>query len=622
MQKKSSSVKVKFFLPQTNDLKFGRVKSAVVSIFEKDLILQKIFKIQNEEKIEFDFENLSPDFNKFCILDFFNENGEKLTKFCKKQILNSDFIDFSKKASPLAEVLFGIKNIYDFSSLENDGRLLAIKKVCDFEIENGLYNFQKLISELKGFSFPYNCTKDDYIFKTGSVTFFAENLKDFSVFVDDSYSECVKIGENEPYKIQNVIPGQHTIFVFSPDGKKINSINVKIENQQELKIENLFQKEEILNERLDFLPSYEEFEKCFCVDSKKNEFVVLLSQNLLKKNAKSVEACFNSGINDHDGEYFGVHKKMIFDERGFWFCKIRFDEVFCTNQCGQPSYNFKIDGKMSEPPFFVPDGYIYQKFNETQGEKRFLVLIYPFQNEKEISLLLKNAKSAKTLKDFNLQTEEGKKSISNFRQLPGTKKIFRSFHPIKDDKKNISDTSLARMESLWALCEKYKIQNDINLSDVTLQNPTYKMPEFYKKIVENQKILYMTDCNYSVCYENTDSLVFANGIKKIVEFVNKNEGNFLLHCAIGTDRTGVVGAVLSLLCGACWLEVEKDYCASVNMGILEYRGPFCIRYAIKKMLGLDDFSEDLDFQGLIKNHLVKMGVLTENQILDFIKKVA
>lgn len=124
-----------------------------------------------------------------------------------------------------------------------------------------------------------------------------------------------------------------------------------------------------------------------------------------------------------------------------------------------------------------------------------------------------------------------------------------------------------------------------------------------------------------MCYENPDSIVFAEGIKKIVEFINLNSGNFLIHCAIGTDRTGVVSAVLSLLCGASWRSVENDYCSSINMGLLEYRGPFCIRKSIQTLLALPEFDENIDFKKLLKEHFVKSRVLSESQIDEFVKKV-
>lgn len=352
----------------------------------------------------------------------------------------------------------------------------------------------------------------------------------------------------------------------------------------------------------------EHFNKCFIDDPANKRFVVLLSESLYGSKPVSVKAVFNKGINDHDGSYTGTHYTMTRDASGFWYCSVPYKDVQSTNQCGQPSYNFNVNGSIKEPPKFVSEGYVYQKFDGKEGKKKFLCLIYSSQDEKEICSRLTKAKKCKKVSDFDLNTEAGQMQISNFRKVPGTKNLYRSFHPYNDDKKDISDTSKMRMKYVAELADKAGIKADINLSDDKQKDATYSMPKYYQSIIDKNAVLYMTDCSYSECYVNSDGEKFAGGVKKIVQFVNKTEGPYQIHCAIGTDRTGVLCAVLAGLCGASWSEIEADYCKSIEMGIYEYRGPGAVKYALQNLLGVDFIEEVPDLQKALKEKLVQKGI--------------
>lgn len=353
----------------------------------------------------------------------------------------------------------------------------------------------------------------------------------------------------------------------------------------------------------------EHLKKCFIDDPENKQFVVLFSEELYGSKPSSVKAEFNKGINDHDGSYAGTHYTMTRHNKGFWYCSVPYIDVQATNQCGQPSYNFKVNDSIINPPSYVPDGYIYQKFNGSNGAKKFLCLIYSSQDEEEICTRLTKAKRCKKLSDFDLSTSEGQKQISNFRQVPGTENLYRSFHPINDDdKKGISDTSKKRMQYVAELSTKAGIKADINLSDNSQKEATYSMPDYYQKIINNKAVLYITDCSYGQCYETPDSSQFAGGINKIIQFINKKEGPYQIHCAIGTDRTGVVCAILAGLCGATWNQIQEDYCKSIEMGIYEYRGPGAVKYSLQKFLGVD-FIEDVEnLQQAITDKLVEKGI--------------
>ncbi len=706
---------------------------------------KKVFNIQKyPHNTPVLFEKIPEGPYKIVTFSFFSKDVKSAPLFELKATANINknqtaHITVSPSTTAFANVLDGIKQIFNFNELAADDRMDTIKKVIDSDISPFLYNSSKLIGELQGFSFPYSATKDDYLLTTSTICFDYFLQDSFSVYINDPLSSP---SENLKPSCKNILsgiaPGTWTLTVKDKNGKTVEKTEIQAksgqctklnhlehdgiailvpakehkdhefnfihfwdvkydksdatkdsvsqtiwpgfqitqkitvkeseknsseyylynlphaffagllitdgnnENTQKLCEQNMFANTKgvyiATQEGLssvcglrDNAPSIqnlvitdENLKKCFIDDYENKRFVVLFSEVLYGKTPSSVKILLNKGINDLFGEYNGDTLNLVRDERGFWYTSVPYEQIQQTNQCGQPSYNFKIDNQLIEPPKYVPDGYIYQKFNETLKGKRFLVLIYSSQNEKIITSRLLNSKKIKHLKDFDLKTENGIKQLTNFRLTPGTRNLYRSFHPFCDDKKTLSNTSFERMQKLEYLCNKYKISADINLSDKALKTPTYKIPDFYKKIIDAGNILYMTDCSYSECYEKTNSSKFANGIKQIVQFVNNTQGPYLIHCAIGTDRTGIVCAVIAAMCGASIKEIEEDYCSSINMGILEYRGPGAVRYSLNKLLNIPfskDIAELTDLQDKVCSYFINEGYLTKQEIDLFIQKI-
>lgn len=669
-------------------------------------------------------------------------------------------VTVSKQTTAYGNVLYGIKETFDLEEIDDGNRLESIKKVINSEVNPLLYDSDKLIAELKGFSFPYAATKDDYTLHTGSVSFNYIIADNFSVSVDDPLSENIS-GQKADYgiKVEGILPGNWNLKISDAEGNLLEKTEVQVKSGEETDLGfiehdgivilmrkgkkdsgskeydkihywDLSYGSDYSGEKLssttwpgvsfsasvsvqkpvdestgtedsdhknfyvqdfkgasavsvlvttssgskycssnmvceqkgiycvhssglkpvvvfgegggdepveDLNPTDEELTKCFRDDPENKKFYVFLSDSKYTANGGSVitscKAEFNSGINDHEGKYQGPHYTMNHDSKGgFWYCSVPYADVQATNQSGQPSYNFKINenvryaksGNGVSPDKglgFIPDGYIYQKFNSSSAEKNFLVLIYSWQDEEIITRNLSAAKKAKTLKDFDLTTEKGKQEISNFRLLAGTSGIYRSYHPYSDDKTGISDTSRKRMECLSELASKAGIKADINLANTSQTSATYGMPSYYQDIINKGNVLYMTDCSYTVCYTESDSPAFAKGVAKIVDFINTHEGPYQFHCAIGTDRTGVVGSVLSAMCGASWASIQEDYCKSIEMGIYEYRGPGCVRYSMQKMLGVSNIDEVEDLQKAVKDYFVNGKYLTADQIETMVSRV-
>lgn len=683
-------------------------------------------------------ENVPVGVDRIVTVKAFDSNKKELPNFNIRAVTdinsgNNNKIQVSKKTTAFGNVLYGIKELYNFKELETDGRMNTIRAVIDDSIHPSLYNSSKLIGELQGLSFPYSAKKEDYRLETGSVTFNYLIAQKFNVSINDPISAgLTEQTASNGIKIEDIVPGNWILTVTSPDGTVLDRNEIQIESGKKTDLGHLehdgiailmrqgkksggkeynhihywnaaYDESVPENERLqktdwpgieltekitvtnpideqtgeydsdhqnfylfDFKKAssvkvlitngngqssakyctddmqaakkgvycvhstglnavtkqaeapdpitglnitQEHLKKCFIDDPKNKQFVILFSEELYGSKPSSVKVEFNRGINDHNGSYAGTHYTMTRNSKGFWYCSVPYIDVQATNQCGQPSYNFKVNDSIINPPSYVPDGYIYQKFTGSQAQKKFLCLIYSSQNEEEICTRLTKAKRCKKLSDFDLNTAEGQKQISNFRQVPGTQNLYRSFHPIKDDKKDLDvETSKARMKYVDELSTKAGIKADINLSDKSQTEATYYIPDYYQKIIKNNAVLYMTDCSYSQCYETPDSSQFAGGIKKIIKFINEKEGPYQIHCAIGTDRTGVVCAVLAGLCGATWNQIQEDYCKSIEMGIYEYRGPGAVKYSLQKFLGVD-FVEDVeDLQKALTDKLIEKGI--------------
>ena len=472
-----------------------------------DFLPAALFKDGDEIKIE----NIPAGKDRIITIKAFDSNKNELPNFHLRAVSDiisgkENSIKIGQDTTAFGDVLFGVKNIFNFEELEKDARMNAIRAVIDTTIPPCLFNSSKLIGELQGFSFPYSSTQADYCLSTGEIDFDYLLGENFSVSVNDPLSEkLTNQSAANSIKLKGIAPGNWILVIENENAQILEKYEIQVESGKTTVLGKLAHEDLSTQQNsIEGLQITEEnFRKCFVDDFPNKRFVVLFSETLYGSSPNSVKADFNKGINDHNGEYKGRHYKMTRDSNGFWYCSVPYSEVQQTNQCGQPSYNFKVDEKLIPPPEFVPDGYIYQKFNGMSKGEKFLVLIYPTQDEKSVCQKLSAAKKCKSLSDFDLTSEEGKKQIANFRLVPGTKNLYRSFHPYNDDdKKELSNTSKKRMKYVASLSAEANIKADINLSDLKQISTTYKMPEYYQEIIDNDAVLYMTDCSYSECYEN------------------------------------------------------------------------------------------------------------------------
>jgi protein tyrosine/serine phosphatase len=292
-------------------------------------------------------------------------------------------------------------------------------------------------------------------------------------------------------------------------------------------------------------------------------------------------------------------------------------------------------------------------FNE--GEKD-IMLFFGDETEERLQEIEANKPLAcdiKGLGEFNIAEKQDRADITNFRLVPGTTTLYRSYHPyypshsqtyLKD--KDIP-TEYVRIEELKKLIEEKGIKTDINLcqdrsdkvgSTYTVYNYDtpfrIDIPNCYKNIQNNNRVLYVGDKTAVVpgndvipegehVYYNSDSQYMLDWVKQIVDFINMDNSKapFLIHCEIGVDRTGVFSAIFAGLCGASWEEIAEDYKMSNRMQIGEFRDVNVLEYSFERMLGVEDITKESDIKSLLVNYFTTKGGMTQTDLDKTVQKL-
>ena len=232
--------------------------------------------------------------------------------------------------------------------------------------------------------------------------------------------------------------------------------------------------------------------------------------------------------------------------------------------------------------------------------------------------------------DIDLTNPSEAARIANWRLVPSTKHLYRSYHPYDPSRANY-DTEERRLYWVGQLATQAGINCDIALSGNCTGNAgksytcggksyTITIPDYYQTIIANDRVLYVGTVNghtpsYSEVLYNSNGERFAQWIQETVAFIldDAHPVPFQIHCALGSDRTGAFCATIAALCDATWDEIAADYEATSNMHVNEYRHRNCIRYCLRHMSGVDP-ATDATFNEAVKQHFINGGWLTAAQI--------
>ena len=319
--------------------------------------------------------------------------------------------------------------------------------------------------------------------------------------------------------------------------------------------------------------------------------------------------------------------------RDIWYVTLPYSEVNIPGNSGQPEFKFVSNGGNylgGDGRSFIPEGYVFLNSDKNN------IVVFSTDDFETIKSNSKEANIIKKLSAFDLTTEAGQEEISNFRLVPGTKHLYRSYHPYKITKSDNS-TEPYRMKYVAELATQHGITCDICLSEneennlksfnIAGTNYTEKIPAYYQQIISNKRVLYVGAGNsvptYNVVYYTPESDKFGTWVKEIVEFIadENNPGPFEIHCRIGTDRTGAFSGLLAAICGATWQQIATDYQLTNRMGIQEFRDYHLLQYSFQRLLSTDDINTVDNLQEAMSNYLVNKGYVTAEQLATVRKKL-
>lgn len=323
---------------------------------------------------------------------------------------------------------------------------------------------------------------------------------------------------------------------------------------------------------------------------------------------------------------------MAWDTTYEWYyLTLPYSQVKRPGYSGQPEYRFYYGNMKLAVPSEINEDYIFA------SNQNLLVFFEETDNEARIAEVKENAVKASYIAEeaeFEIikncdeagnyipeASEKNKAKVSNFRQVPGTTKLYRSYHPYYPSHANspLEDERLLFVQSYF---KEYGIKSDINLcnnreSKETLEahiatsvddtsnepNWTITIPDYYKNFINcalpaTDNVLYVGDTDDDadlangyipsgkLVYYHSKSKIFGQWVAQICNFIDTHEGPYSIHCEIGIDRTGVFSAVFAGLCGASWSDIKADYEKSNDMHIAEFRDSRVLKYSLENMLGI------------------------------------
>lgn len=238
------------------------------------------------------------------------------------------------------------------------------------------------------------------------------------------------------------------------------------------------------------------------------------------------------------------------------------------------------------------------------------------------SVVIENTKTAeklKKLKQFNLENPQDVATISNFRLVPGTTKLFRGYHPYKISRPNY-DTEEKRIALVNKQLKDNGVKSIITLSgDESVDVKKEQISVYVSDIRQAGNQLFIKT-SYNTVYYASNSREFGNMIADVIRFIGSHPGPYYVHCRLGTDRTGVVSANLAALCGASWEEIAADYQKTNEMGIKEFRDYRLLQYSFEKMLG-KKISEIEDLQKEVSDYYLREKFITQAELDSLLKNL-
>lgn len=261
---------------------------------------------------------------------------------------------------------------------------------------------------------------------------------------------------------------------------------------------------------------------------------------------------------------------------GVWHLTKPLSEVNVPSNSGQPEFKFVHgNGSWLSAMKTLPAGYTWPDgYNGLNN-----VILFSGDSPAEIAVRRLQATTFRTNYDSDAQ-------MANFREVCSGaiahRVLYRSYNPVIASKTTLPLEN-ARLAAAQKLITANGIRAVVNLSD-TAAELTAAQPYPYYLYLMNGGNVHYANISYSIAYFQSAAQSFAKPMADIVRFIGTHDGPYLVHCRLGTDRTGTVIAVLEAFMGSKWSDIKADYLRSNELGIGEYRSANLLLYSINNML--------------------------------------
>lgn len=264
-----------------------------------------------------------------------------------------------------------------------------------------------------------------------------------------------------------------------------------------------------------------------------------------------------------------------------------------------------------------------------------MMLMWPDDDIDELAERIEQKWDYAPLEEWDLQDTAQQALFGNFRRVPGTKNLYRSFHPFYPI---IKDETAIRVQYA-ALCgARTGIRSAICLSGnqegaegIKLpcgdDSLTVHIPDYYQAMIREGNVLYVGQTTgHPMSYNNTlwyiDHDYYREWLTEIITFVNDTAHPLpiQMHCSLGADRTGSLSAAIAALCGASWEEIAADYEATSNTRRELYRHRGLIRYTMRQILGINP-DEVSDLQAAMSDFVTQTGLVSPAELSTFVMRL-
>lgn len=358
--------------------------------------------------------------------------------------------------------------------------------------------------------------------------------------------------------------------------------------------------------------------------------------------ADSIKKVYVCGSISEYGDRMPGYRLDNVNEQGCYYHTFSYEEVSRPGNSGQPEFMFLVDLADDSTSYYIlPDtigDYAIDRRRIFINNETWILITYPHGAEylttdlDELYARSLEARYVRPVADYDLTDSIDQHRICNFRLTPGTKNLYRSYHPYYPDKPQY-DTEQERLYWVAELARRVGIRSDITLSSNKESAVGEKIescgdtivvtiPDYHQAIIDSGHIWYVGGAtgrkpSAGQCFYHSDGPYFAEWMQEVVLFIadTLTPMPVQIHCALGADRTGMVCATIAALCGADWQTIMADYQETGNMKIQTYRHPNRLRYAMQMLTGLNpDQCTTAQLAAAIRAHFVEMGVLTDEQI--------